>query len=45
MSDLSYGCTLDFYKDDIEEINKNNYANITFEQDSPTCHSKYIYIY
>ena len=39
MNDFSYGQTLLFYKEDIEEINKNNNANITLEQDGATCHT------
>ena len=39
MNDFSYGQTLLFYKEDIDEINKNNNANITLEQDGATCHT------
>ena len=36
---FSYGQILLFYKEDIEEINKNNNANFTLEQDGTTCHT------
>ena len=36
---FSYGQILLFYKEDIEEINKNNKDNITLEQDGATCHT------
>ena len=36
-NDFSYGQTLLFYKENIEEVNKNNHYNITLEQDGANC--------
>ena len=39
MNVFSYGQTLLFYKEDIEEINKKNNVNLNLEQDGASCHT------
>lgn len=39
MNDFSYGQTLVFYKEDIEEINRKNNSNLILELDGASSHT------
>jgi len=40
MNQFSYGQSLLFYKDDINEIKKNKNLNLILEQDGASCHTR-----